>query len=463
MKQKLFNIILIVFVIFTLVSCGRVENSNDSPSIDIEENPSGGENQGQTPPEGNEDKTEFVVSLIYNKRIYIPKADEIITVYWEDDYSIHSATIDSEGYAKIELDGFFRVYLGEAPKDYTYDPNIYNVDNDNPVIEIELLKISKVSNGQGTGLYKEYKLTNIGTYRTTVNSKTKKVYYEYAPREEGVYVVESLVNVYDDLVNPKLDVYYGTYAYKNFDETVDSGGTSIKGGYTKNFKWQIYISEQMIGNVYTFAIYADSKTEMYPVNIDFIIYKDDVKVSEVPEAIIMEAKELEYAKINEDYPSSKYTYVNSDGGIGNYYGGVTNGSGLLEGKNFKYNEETKVWHVYDPETDTFGPKLCAKITAPCAYYEESLNMIESHGNKNLTVSNSTENYKQFIEVSYASICNADGVCYVTMELMEFLQKFSVSQRLFFDGNGFVESTGVFAYEEDQWLFACGYYQENTKL
>ena len=77
--------------------------------------------------------------------------------------------------------------------------------------------------------------------------------------------------------------------------------------------------------------------------------------------------------------------------------------------------------------------------------------------KNLTVSNGTENYKQFVEISYAAACNSDGVCYVTMELMEFLQKFSVSQRLFFDGNGFVESTGVYAAEDDQWLFACGYY------
>ena len=30
---------------------------------------------------------------------------------------------------------------------------------------------------------------------------------------------------------------------------------------------------------------------------------------------------------------------------------------------------------------------------------------------------------------------------------------------FFDGYGFVESTGVYAIEEDQWLFACGYYVE----
>ena len=160
-----------------------------------------------------------------------------------------------------------------------------------------------------------------------------------------------------------------------------------------------------------------------------------------------------------DYSSSKYIYKNTDFGTGSYYGGSTNGTGFLDADYFKYNEETGYWHLYDNITKTYGPVLCVKITKPCAYYEESLNLIESHGNKNLTVSNLTENYKQFIEVEYAAICNSDGVCYVTNEMKEFLQKFSVSQRLFFDGNGFVESTGVYAIEEDQWLFACGWYEE----
>jgi hypothetical protein len=41
-----------------------------------------------------------------------------------------------------------------------------------------------------------------------------------------------------------------------------------------------------------------------------------------------------------------------------------------------------------------------------------------------------------------------------------LQGFSVSQRYFADGQGWVESNPtvkVDATEEDQWLFACGYY------
>ena len=61
---------------------------------------------------------------------------------------------------------------------------------------------------------------------------------------------------------------------------------------------------------------------------------------------------------------------------------------------------------------------------------------------------------------YASFTNSDGVYAVTEEIRHFLQGFSVSQRYFADGQGWVESNPtvkVDATEEDQWLFACGYY------
>ena len=458
MKTKLFNILVIFLLIFTLYSCGKTQVDPDSSDIIIDEGKDPNTDKPVVTPPSNEG-TEFVVSLVYNKRIYEPKENEIITVIWADDFSQSTQVIGTDGYAKIKLDGDFRVYLENAPEGYSYNPNIYFANNTNPVVEIELLKISKVSKGTGTALYKEYQMSTTGTYRTTLKNAKNKVYYEYMPNKSGVYVVESLVNINDDLINPMLDVYAGTFAYKNFEQTINGGGASKSGGYTKNFKWSIYISDEMIGNVYSFAIYATSKTGVYPLEIDFsITHVGEFSQTDIV-SVVMKAEEYTLAKIpSEESDRTIYRFVNSDGGTGSYYAGSSNGSGLLDGSKFKYNEETKLWHVYDPVTNTFGPKLCAKITAPCAYYdgEGALNMIESHGNKNLTVSDGTENYKQFIEVYYASVCNNDGVCYVTNELKEFLQKFSVSQRLFFDGYGFVESTGVYAIEEDQWLFACGY-------
>ncbi len=61
---------------------------------------------------------------------------------------------------------------------------------------------------------------------------------------------------------------------------------------------------------------------------------------------------------------------------------------------------------------------------------------------------------------YSDICNRDGCVPVTEELKVFLQYFCINQMLFMDGEGYAETHPqhpVFAGEEDQWLFACGYY------
>ncbi len=66
-------------------------------------------------------------------------------------------------------------------------------------------------------------------------------------------------------------------------------------------------------------------------------------------------------------------------------------------------------------------------------------------------------------MGYASFTNSDGVYAVTEELKHFLQSFSITQRYFADGEGWVETHPQYrvdAKEADQWLFACGYYVEN---
>ena len=475
MKSKI--LLLITLGIFLLAGCGTIEQQPPTPPSILEtETPTGTETNVPTNSDdvtGEDEKTEesnntntpnpgpvqqdveFVVSLVFNNKIYIPK--EEIKVLWIDDYSQYSAPIGEDGYAKKVLDGDFNVILDKAPKGYTYNPNIYTVSNDSPIIEIELININEPDKGRGTALYKEYEISDDGVYRAEIKTKSTKVYYEYVPKAAGYYSIESYVNIYDDVVNPKVDIYTGTFAAKYFSETLDTGGAYKKGGYTKNFKWIVKLSQAEISNVYTFAIFADSKTGVYPVNVDFRIKYEGEYYPESTISKFIVAEEANFKTPNFD--KSKYNYLNSDHGTGSYYASVTNGTGILDGTEYKYNEETGYWHRYYKELEMYGPILCAYISKPCAYYEESLNMIESHGNKNLTVENGTENYKQFIEIDYTLACNSDGVCYVTMELKEFLQKFSVSQRLFMDGNGFVESSGVYAIEEDQWLFACGYYLE----
>ena len=202
---------------------------------------------------------------------------------------------------------------------------------------------------------------------------------------------------------------------------------------------------------------------------------------------------------------------------------VQSGRNVFDGDCYKLNPETGVYHVYDEKkyasSGGFGPMLYADITVPCRFLDAAFPTIEYMGNKALTVASGTKNYKQFIEgydalivdppsldlgpyycvsncpcrtqgrcegaclvscphchadcrrleplqmrgLGYADVTNRDGKFPVTPELKDFLQEYSISQLLFRDGNGWVEenpNVKVDAMEDDQWLFACGYYTDH---
>ena len=60
---------------------------------------------------------------------------------------------------------------------------------------------------------------------------------------------------------------------------------------------------------------------------------------------------------------------------------------------------------------------------------------------------------------YSQRANSDGVAPVTPELAECLQKLAIRHGYFADGEGHVDGrNNIYAYEDSQWLFACGYYE-----
>ena len=72
-----------------------------------------------------------------------------------------------------------------------------------------------------------------------------------------------------------------------------------------------------------------------------------------------------------------------------------------------------------------------------------------------------------------SYANSDGLVAVTQEIKDFLYQFSINQRYFADGEGWVETSGFVMWDENgvahkctidsndasQWLYACAYYKE----
>ena len=182
MNKKIIVFLLIVLTIFSLSACREQIGLPEVPDIS---GPNDGNQGGEENPPIKDGETEFIVSLSLNKKVYLPKEGEQITVTWDDGFTQHSQVIGTDGYARANLDGEFNVYLDSTPENYTYNPNINVVDNENPVIEIELLRISKNEGGNGSALFREYKMSDTGNYRANITSKNKKVFYEYMPKKAG--------------------------------------------------------------------------------------------------------------------------------------------------------------------------------------------------------------------------------------------------------------------------------------
>ena len=482
---------ILSLVMLTLASCEGVYTPPTTPSTEpcpphvdsdvsgvcdkcgaiIQINPTPG-----TPGDSGE---EFTVKLVYNGADFLPNATESIFVQWTDGYSYYTAPIEN-GVARVRgLDGDYRVTLTSVPDGYAYNPNIYVATNDAKDISIELQKITKIrgaTNSSGSDLYDCFKVSGTGVYSVEIKRSSQVVYYEFTPTRSGTYTIESWVDITDNTVNPSIDVYTGHSQYKNYSYTQDDGGAAST--YTKNFSYDIEIGESFIGNCFTIGVKVSQISGKYPQTINVAIKRNggfDVPATEYEMVIPTEIFER-----TPEYDSSRYEYVEAYAEIG--------GIKFYDGARFGYNAERGCYCLYNEESGLYdGPILYAKINAPTIYVDRSLAGIEQDNNV-LRIS-ATEDYSLFVKgwdaivdewdiwleslsedqfnyyasnlqaQGYAVFCNSDGVYKVTEELREFLQKFSTSQLYFRDGEGWVESYDVYAAEEDQWLFACGYYVE----
>ncbi len=500
----------------------------------------GGTPSGTTPAESDTnaitDESGEVVGYTFtatildeNGNTYIPPADKPMLVQWTDGYSVYEAPVDASGKAVVEgLDGDYTVTLTHIPDGYAYNPNIYSATNDEPNVTLQLHKIIETQ-GRGEQKYQSIVIQDLGVYCVEIKSETQEVFFEFAPRQNGQYVVESWVDTTANRVNPYANYYGANVSYKEFRFTQDDGGATAT--YTRNFLLDFSIADENISNngaaAFTFGVMAGQKAGEYPVKVCFEVRrKDDYALNQPVDKLIMPTETLVKQP---DYPNHEFVGAESDVVA---FGGRK----VFDGSRFKLWEKSAggdgYYHLYDAETDTYGPILYAKISSACRFMEDPFTTVEYHGNKALTLSNGTENYKIFIEgfsypnsetlsvnpqgkppyfctmdcpcrlngtndsmevlgvagacydtcdvkecaencrripaeypammglKGYGELTNSDGCYAVTPELKDFLQKYSESQRLFMDGNGFVEThetIQVYASDADQWLFACGYY------
>ncbi len=523
-RPKLSLLVLLLVVSLLCSACAFGEyNVATKPSRDFDF-------PQPTNSDGSIDENPFTVVMTYNNKVFVPAAP--IEVQWNDGFSLYTAMMDTqEGIAKIGgLDGDYKVTLKNVPEGYGYNANAYIATNSNRNISIELYKLSE-GRGKGTDAYSPIRTSATGVYCVELKSAKDEVFFQFAPQRSGTYSVESWTDVTANEINPMANYYGANPMFATLRFTQNDGGE--ENTYTKNFRLNVEIADENIAQggggaaAFTFGIKATQKNEEYPVKIFIAIKWEDSFILEHAVSNIIFPQELvERGKLDE-YDPLYYTFVGAESEHSEAHGSYM----VFDADNYKFWDKKDggdgFYHLYDfakyPQTNGYGPILYAHISSACRFMDEPFSSVEHRGNKALTVSNGTENYKLFIEgyqalsgagalppyfcvsncpcredntctsneilgkpgacatgctkchpdcrqlepdqigtKGYANYANSDGMYPVTQELKEFLQKYSINQLLFMDGEGFCETHPeykVFATEEDQWLFACGYYKE----
>ncbi len=501
--KKTASLLLIISLALSLLSCGEYKPAT---------NPGGFPGGSVQQPELDDDPTNnFTVQLRVNEQPFSPPVS--MSVYWSDGYNVHIAPVDESGIATIDgLDGDYNVTLSAVPSGYAYDPNSNITTNDKRNIFVDLYDLNMLR-GSGTGLYQCYQINTTGVYTVTIQEEGDFSYIQFAPQTNGTYTVESWVNVIDDDVSPICMAYLGSSSYKYGEYKVTD--TGVCGSYTRNFIHTVNIADENISSAgsqtFTFAVTAETKSSVYPVTLTFAIKRDGEfnldhmeRTTRIPEQ--------DWSAF--DFNAFKALAGGEIVGAETLYPGTEN-SYIFNEDNYKIWPVSEggdgVYHVFDKDkyssTGGYGPVLVAYISEPCRYIDAAFTTIEDAGNNALVV-NGTDNYRVFIKgfeavaaegrycltdcpchkdgsplacppgcttcdsrctpcpnelrevKGYVAYCNADGVAPVTAELAEFLQGFAITQRYFADGEGWVEVNSRYpidAYEDSQWLFACGYY------
>lgn len=437
MKKTLiaFVLLILTFVMAIQVGCGSF-----SPPVDLPDPPLPGDDKPQKPDGSEEEHDIFRVYLVDESgNPFYPT--QPIYAQWTGEEGLHSAPINEEGYAQVlDLDGEYRVTLDSLPSNYTYDPNNNFVDNVNPDVTIEIKRIlGKYDVNDGSGQYAQAQISQLGTYRVSIGSKSDGVFFNYTPTAGGIYSIESWADITANIINPIVDEYNGSFAWNNKLRTVDGGGSEST--YTKNFRMTMTISDDQVGNSKIFAVHADTIGNNYPLVFDFTI-KYEGKPPEVVEVYEKVKPQGPYNRgENKDIPTGKFTYI---------YGT----SKILDEDLVAFNEDDGYYHVFNPKTGQMGGILYVIINkdSEIGNTESGDGFLDSYfGLKFFGY-----DYYDFIDM-YSYYCNNDGAHPVTAELKDFLFNYAIYRQFFYDGYGWAESRGFNSGEDDQWLFACGYY------
>lgn len=505
--MKIISAVLAVLLLAVFFAgCGEYKppvNDNTGGSTAVTPGPSGDpENPPENPPEDPEEDN-FTVKLTHYDGSSFTSADssEITAqrAQWTEINQVRPkvfrAYFNAEGIATAPdgLDGDYKVTLvltSSFNKVYCYDPNPARAERRNELnatnykkdVTVPLFELKPLGTAGKIGILNGptvsyYTLTETGAYSYTLKSKDDEQMFCYIPEStsehsaSGEYSFMTLMDVTDDKINPKVDVYTGHLG--NFVTPKDAEYLpAAEGSYTKNVWVKYYLTPEETGGSNCMGLNLHSESEKpgaYPLTIYFIFERDGEFTSVYDAA--------EGVPVTEDFSNKPSNPSGSLISCAQYYNTRLKPTGsslrnVLNDNAVKLNKEDGYYYYINPATGDFYRetdgsvsgqyRLYAKITVRNDVDDESF----LGGHKRLYYVCEKEgkpayDYRSFIN-AYAAHC-AEGVYPVNEELKTFLQRYAVSQRFFNDGyGGFAEQTtdggpGYNSDEKSQWMYACGVY------
>lgn len=597
MKSKIKYLIMALIMIFALASCDGetiVDPGTNIPSDKPKDDNPGDNIDNPADDQGN---VEYSVTLMYTGVPFPGKIDGIKAIFINKyTGATYESDFESGAISKTKApEGEYYVHLSKSPTNFSYDPNVTIVSPEAPNGEIELMQNVRLKSSTGGALYDPTVINNITVrdpekkgviycYQATFTSAGQSIYYSFAANDYGIYEVESHADMFDGSVNPKAQAYAIGSPNSSYEEggLIDEGGSALKGGYTKNFKFQIKLTQGHIGGVAKFRMDLDVKDSSvtFPITIPFTItyvdiYNEDKQLRERMFAEDLYAKrdskgnivyktdsagqpiyrtdkngniltatgengreirlrefELNYVELNE---SNQYIQPFENAGSYNKWIDPTNVF-KLNGNNVttvlakrysktvngEYVEDINGNYVLEPtvKPNNYSEKtnFCdfelfkvpggfsftmGSISEPYVYYDEldgyyhfkyasydsvvtfaiseTISLIAPSGSDdsgfsiNISQLDSAatdtpilphinyHNYKRFISGEYVGATMGTGYVFANYELVQFALQLNKRQGFFYDGIGALDSQGVSATEEGQWLYLCGFFKQGGWL
>lgn len=448
-------ICLLLALVFALSLTGCTYNPIDPSTPPTPPTSGSGGNEGGENEDESETKT-FTVNLVDESGN--PFTSDNLKVIWSNRTSAVTADVTSQGKATAKLDGDYKVTLQNVPDGYTYNPNIYYVSNRNTDVTVLVYKLN-VSYNDGSTLYDHrIDMYVTGAYRAVIKSKEDCVYYMFEPTHNGYYTIESCVDTTFNEVNPFMDVYFGNPQAAYYDYTLDDGSDYCD-TYTKNFSYTFKRAQDEVKTGFVFAIHATHKTHQYPVYVDFIVSRGE----EDYERPSLVGKPI---SATENFSEADFTWETGTWTWAEKWSTKTN-SNVFDADNFMLGEDG-YYHLKDLVTGEITDKklyvmLKTSISErPFLNYNGATVSLYALATLSGPPTDPLKNvngfkYHEFV-IAYSNYCNSDGVYPLTEEMRILLQNFAIAQRYFADGEGtFETANGIYAEENDMWLFACGYY------